>query len=252
MTDYISNSKFQTQKLIIFRLYNSKDADRVVVGLTDNGERMSVLAKGVRKSTSRKAHAVDLLNFVEIKTAGGKQLPILSEIKLLNNAQQFKQTYQGLMFVHLVSEVLHLCVQEGADETAYFKNVENLLLHSDGKRLALVAAAFLLRVLYLYGALSKLNEDINSGLELRENQPRYTTSDAGYSATPLSESQTPVSSRLPKSQKFILQHSFVDIAKLKLEETEQIELLQLHLDWLQKALDKELKSASLFLATFDI
>jgi DNA repair protein RecO len=106
---------------IIFRLYDSKPGDRVVHLLASDGSRHVLIAKGVKKGTSRKAHAIDLLNYVQVKVSGKGDMPLITDIKLIDKFEGFKSSYKGLIFVQLICEVLHIFILEKQEEVGYFK-----------------------------------------------------------------------------------------------------------------------------------
>jgi DNA repair protein RecO (recombination protein O) len=88
---------------VVIKMYNAKDADRVVHFIASDGSRMVAMAKGIKKTNSRKAHAIDLLNQVSVKLIKGKgELGIITEAKLTRDCTQFKADYSGLMFLQAV------------------------------------------------------------------------------------------------------------------------------------------------------
>lgn len=232
---------------IIFRLYSSKDADKVVHFINEQGSRQVMVAKGVGKPNSRKAYSIDLLNQVKLKLATGLGLPLATEVKLVRTPDVFKQSYAGFMLVNLVCEIVDVFVQEEHDEPGYYLNLDNLLQIRSDERLTLLAAAFLLRFLYISGNVPRLNEDIYGGMTLNETDPRYLTPDIGYTSQPAFAQGDNVSDRIVKAQRFILNHDFATIQKLALTPAEQLQLLTIHVNWLEVAFGKQLKSLSMFL-----
>lgn len=209
--------------------------------LTEQGTKTVLSAKGVRKATSRKAHAVDLLNTVEVKYSQLGEIGIISEIKLIDQHRQFKQNLQGLLFVESVCELLSIFVQEEVHEPGYFRNLENLLSITQPKRYKLLFAALLLRFLVISGNIPALDIDVVTEDKL-DLDKAYRSSGPGYTNNQEESSKEQVSSRLIKSQLFILQSAFAAIDQLALSNEEQLELLQLHVSWLNTSTHTELRS----------
>jgi len=231
---------------VIFRLNDSKPGDKVVHILASDGSRRVVIAKGVKKSTSRKAHAVDLMNLVQVKTTGRSNMPLVTDIKLLDKYERFKKTYKGLLFAQLVCEILHFFVQEEQEEVGYYRNVVNML-SAKAEKLDLLAAGLIIRFLYLSGNLPKLNEDIHDGSDILPTDDRFPNLEIGYTRDSNLATAPAISDRIFKAQRFILKNDFVTIQRLDLSDEEQKQMLSLHIDWLQKVTEREIKSYLLFM-----
>ncbi len=214
--------------------------------MTESGTKLAAAAPGVKRSTSRKAHAIDLLNTVSVKLAHGQGLDTITEVQLLSSHQQFKQDYPGLMFVELVCELVSLFLQEGQDEPGYYRNLANLLEVKAPHKLSLLAAAVILRFLHINGTLPKLSEDVYGGEELSNAELRFPTAEIGYTSRQEMAIGDAVSDRIYKTQRFILQYDFSAINRIDLSSAEQRQLLDLHLTWLELATDRQLKSAEMF------
>jgi hypothetical protein len=100
-------------------------------------------------------------------------------------------------------------------------------------------------MLNLSGDLPKLNEDVYTGDEILPEEGRYLNMEIGYTKN-VELSSGEVSDRLFKAQRFILRNDFATILRLDLSEEEQCRLLEIHIDWLQKVTEREIKSYSLF------
>lgn len=227
----------------------AKEADLVLYLLDANGSQHTMVAKGVKKPKSRKAHAIDLLNKVEVKLSHGTGLALITEIKLLGNSRQFKSSYSGLLFVQLICEIIQEFAQEEHDEAGLYNNLDNLLSVTEPTKLALLAAALILRYLATSGNLPKLDQDIYTGSDIIEGVERYPALEIGYTATQRSQVMEAVPDRLYKVQKFILRSDFTQIQQIGLSEAEQIQLLRLHAYWLELMTGKQLKTLEMFLDT---
>lgn len=241
-------SKFANFKAVVFNTHHAKNADKVVHLLLENGSHKVVIAKGVKKPTSRKAHAIDLLNSVSCKVVAGRgPLDVLTEVKLLSQNSKFKQDYKGLLFVQAVSEVINIFAQEDQQEPGYYNNLVNMLSVPEINRLPLLLSAFILRYLYLSGDLPKLNEDIHTTEPISEQEKRYQTHIIGYTKDAKLSIGEVIPERIYKTQRFILKQNFSTIQRVDLEPEEQLKMLKIHLDWLRILTNKELVAIKMFL-----
>jgi DNA repair protein RecO len=239
-------SKYRNTTGIIFRLFNSKDADKVIHILTESGAKLAAAVPGVKRSTSRKAHAIDLLNAVSLKLTSGKNLDTVTEAHLVNSHPSFKQDYAGLLFTQLVCEILSIFLQEEQEEPAYYRNLSNLLEVNVPHKYLTLISGLILRLLHINGVLPKLSEDVLSGEEIEAGIQRYPTDDIGYTSRSEVARGESVSDRLYKTQRFMLLYDFSQINRINLTPEEQLQLFDLHLKWLELAVDHEIKSAAMF------
>lgn len=235
---------------IIIRTFKAKDADLVIHLLTKDGEQLSAIAHGVRKVSSRKAYAVDLCNQVRVKLNTGFNLPTVSEIKLTNNYPSFKKDGVGLMFVQFICELSDVFSQPEHPEPGLYNNIINLLSVYNPKKFGLLAAALVLRYLNLSGNLPRLDDDILLSGTMETNTTRYTTEAIGYTSN--SQSGELISSRIYKVQKFILRSDFTSIHKLDITQSEELQLLNLHLQWLEISLGVKLRTSGMFIQSITI
>jgi DNA repair protein RecO len=242
--------KHATLEGVVIKMFNAKDADRVIHLVLEDGSKLAVVAQGVKKATSRKAHAIDLLNKIQIKLTRSKgSLESISEVRLLNAHRQFKTDYAGLIFCQAICEVVGIFVQEQADESAYFRNLTNLLEVKNSSRLGLLLAGFILRYLNISGDLPRLNEDVFDNNEIEQSTLRYPTSTIGYTTEARLATGEAVSDRILKTQRFILNYDFSSLQQLKLEKNEEEFLLDLHIGWLRALTNNQLPACTLLSQT---
>lgn len=231
----------------IFRMFNSKEADRIVNLIDDHGSKVTLVAKGVKKPNSRKSYALDLLSKVKCKTTPAGNLDMITEIKLVKSPQILKDSYSGLVFIQLICEIVDQYIQSEQEERGYYANLESLINIRLNTNLALMAAAFLLRYLYINGSLPRLSYDVETEEQFSEGEMRYLSDQAGYTSHPMLSMNEPVPSRLLKVQRFILNNEFAEVQKINLTTAEQIQLLNIHVQWHYLSTERELKTLPLFL-----
>lgn len=241
-------SKYSTSKGIIIRLIDSREADRIIYILDSQGNKITASVPGVKKANSRKAYAIDLLNLIEFKASESGQMSTITEAKLLTSPVQLKQDLAGLQFVQLIAEITGNFAQENNSEVGYYNNLVNLLQIADTSKLTLIAAAYILRCLYLSGSLPNLQFDEVNDVSIDSSKNIYLAEGGGYTNFQ-SEDKSEISVRLYKSQQFCLRYDFNKISKLELSKEEQLKLLGHNLDLAEKVLSRQVRSAKMFLET---
>ncbi len=178
---------------------------------------------------------------------GKGSLPVLTEIRLLDDLSKYKQEYTGLMFTQLVCELIKFFAEEGQEDPGIYNNVWKILEVAQPQRYSLLAATIILRLLYNSGNLPKLNEDVYTSLELEPGAMRLSANPIGYtSQTSAALTSEPVPDRLYKVQRFIINQDYRYVQSIQLSPAEDIQLFNLHVAWLQNTLERELRTATMF------
>lgn len=96
----------------VVKRINLGEADRFVTIFTQNNGKMEVLAKGVRKITSKRSSHIELLNLVRFHSIKTSKNFILTEIQLINSFEKRKDTLKQCEVAFLVCELIdNLCPQ---------------------------------------------------------------------------------------------------------------------------------------------
>lgn len=96
----------------IIRRRNVSEADKYVTILTRNNGKIEVLARGVKKLTSRRAPHLELLNkisFQAVSKTSSSRL-VLADIELVSSHTELKKTLESIEDLFLICElILALC-----------------------------------------------------------------------------------------------------------------------------------------------
>ncbi|MFM8776870.1 MAG: DNA repair protein RecO, partial [Actinomycetota bacterium] len=74
-------------KAVVLRTYDLREADRIIVMMTENHGKVRAVANGVRKMSSRFGARLEPLSHVDILISTGKNLDTLSQVELVTNAK---------------------------------------------------------------------------------------------------------------------------------------------------------------------
>ncbi len=126
---------------VILKRRNFGEADRILTVFTDKMGKISVMAKGVRRISSRRAGNVELLNRVIMFLHQGKGMPILTEAKALDTYPKLKAdlTLSTYSF-HILELVDKLTAQEQENSFLYRMLITILEKLSQNPRQILVRA----------------------------------------------------------------------------------------------------------------
>ena len=143
-------------KAVVLRTYKLKEADRIVVFMTEHHGKVRAVAKGVRKSGSRFGGRLEPMNHVDVLFSTGRELDIISQVDLVSAAGVFRtdldRLAQGMSMVEVVDQL-------GMDreETPHlYRMLVGALETLDKTNSELVVAAFFLKLLAAEGSRPEL------------------------------------------------------------------------------------------------
>lgn len=91
---------------IIIKRTNFSEADRILTIFTRSHGKIKVIAKGVRRITSRRCGNVELLNLAEISLHEGKNLDILTEACVLESFPNIRNNLKKIGWAYHICEIL--------------------------------------------------------------------------------------------------------------------------------------------------
>lgn len=97
----------------ILRRVNFGDSDRYITLFTKNHGKIEVVAKGVRKITSRRASSVELLNLIEFQAIKSSKNYILTEVKLVSSYEGLKNQLTNIEKVFMMCELMDAIMPNG-------------------------------------------------------------------------------------------------------------------------------------------
>lgn len=202
---------FKTEGIILKRR-DFGEADRILTVFSQKKGKISVLAKGVRRITSRRAGNVELLNRVVIYLHQGKGMPILTEATSLDTYPKLKEDLTLSTYAYHLIELVDKLTAE---------NQENMVLYED-----------LVRV------LEKLSRSPRQIL-IRAFEAKILTN-LGFINFELDNAQ------ISKKVRIMLQeltfNSWENIEKMLVTENEALELERFLRYYIERTLESELKS----------
>ena len=118
---YLNDTGFVVKRV------NLGEADRFVTLYTKNNGKMEVLAKGVRKISSRRSSHIELLNLIRFNSIKTAKNFIMTEVELVNSFEKRKNTLKQCEVAFLVCELIDsLCPFGQVNQELFVKVYEFL------------------------------------------------------------------------------------------------------------------------------
>ncbi len=118
----------------VVKRINLGEADRFITLFTKNYGKVEVLAKGVRKITSRRSSHIELLNLIRFHSLKTSKNFILTEVELVNSFEGRKNSLKQFEVAFLVCELIDNLCPFGQINQALFAHIFEFLSrgeHSD-------------------------------------------------------------------------------------------------------------------------
>lgn len=230
-------SKFKKEKGIIYRIYDSGVKDKIINLINEKGEKITILAKGVKSANSRKSHSIEVGNLVECKIILGYSIPVLTGIKTLNEFSHWKKDFKNIYFLQMMCEVYNHFIVEEHGESSNFEIFE-AVLNKDSQNKIFLIAILILKIMNESGMIPSLDSCLETGNKLEQDKIFKAVGSPGYT----SMGGTKMDFRIVKVQNFACKSNISDVLKINLSEGESIKMLKLHVSWVEQVIERELKS----------
>lgn len=159
---------------IVIRRSNFGEADRMLTVLTPFKGKMKVVAKGVRRITSRRAGNVELLNNVKLHIFMGIGMPILTEAESLNTYPKIKSDLILSSYGSYIAELVERLTAENQPAPEVYKLVVDILNLLESNPRQIFIRAFEVKLLDYLGfwSLNNIQADTQSKNFLSQLQHR--------------------------------------------------------------------------------
>lgn len=148
---------YSTEGIILARK-NYGEADRILVIFSKHYGKLRVIAKGVRKTISRKRGSIEIFSFCKFLLATGRNMDILADVEIKKDFQEWRSDLLKVGVAYHMCEIVNRLTVEHQEH----KEILDLLLdnlsgleHLDYWQLYPLTQNFKLSVLEELGFLSK-------------------------------------------------------------------------------------------------
>ena len=110
---------YKTEAIVLKRT-NLGEADRLVTVFSKHRGKLTLLAKGIRRLTSRKKGHLELFNRVKLQIANGKNLDIITEAETINNFSNLRRNLNRVRIAYLLLELVDKLTAENQEHEAVY------------------------------------------------------------------------------------------------------------------------------------
>jgi len=110
---------------IVIKRRNYREADKWLTVFSSEKGKIDVLARGIRKITSKRSGQLELFNLVNLQVAEGRRFNVAAEVVLVNSFPKFRRNLKSISSVYQFCEVIDALTPE----EVRLENVFGLLLN---------------------------------------------------------------------------------------------------------------------------
>ena len=155
---------FKTEGIILKRR-NFGEADRILTVFTLQKGKISVIAKGVRRITSRRAGNVELLNRVIMFLYQGQGMPILTEAEGIESFENLKSDLVLSTVAFHIIELVDKLTAENQENRVLYEHLVNVLKRLEINPRQIFIRAFEVKILSNLGFATFQGQKILEDLE---------------------------------------------------------------------------------------
>lgn len=169
-------NKFNT-KAVVLKSIKYKDSDKIFTLFTNEYGKMSAIARGVRKISSRRSGNLDTLNLVSVNihedTKGFKNI---EEVKLIESFKNIKRDLSKCTKAYYMVELLHRSVEEGDKSDGLFELLVKCLkaLDKNGYSGDLFVSYFEISLMAILGYRLNFEKCRKCGKDLDSSWKKYS------------------------------------------------------------------------------
>ena len=137
---------------IVLARKNFGEADRILVLYSKHHGRISLLAKGVRRPTSRKRGHLEVFSYIKFQASLGKGMDIMTEADTIDNFSKIRENLKRASLAYYFMEVVGRTTHENETHREVFEYVlESMERLKEEKQLKKFRLGFVRRLVSLLG-----------------------------------------------------------------------------------------------------
>ena len=231
---------------IVIRRARLKDADRVITFFTHELGKVAAVAKGVRKSSSKLAGHLEILNHTVITLARSKGMPTITGSQTINPYLGIRESLERTAYALYFAELVYLFTPEEQANTQIFDLLTESLADADKTdNLELLCRHFEVNLLQALGYQPQLHICTNCSADLQAVTNHFSLSLGGTLCPQCAMNNRvyPLSVNALKVLRFLAGNSLSATGRLKLDPALNREIRQLLSHYLRFLLEKEIRSS---------
>ncbi len=220
------------------RKTNYGEADVIMSVFTKYHGRVEAIAKGARKIKSRKGGNFDIMALSSFSFAKGKNLDIVTEVKLLNDYSSIQKKLNNTLVIFYVAKVLKKILQEGEYQKELFEITKSFLEVFEKEKEEVLIYAFELKLLGILGFSPNFEKCLACGTFLSEDYNWFVKQDAvGFYCDEEKSSGIAISHKTIKILKFFYLSSFDECLNVEIDTKTKKEIAGIMKRWINYMLE---------------
>lgn len=248
MTNVIKeNERLYRTEAVVIRRMNVGEADKILTIYTPDHGKLRVVAKGVRRTTSRLGGYVELFTKSRLLIAKGRNLDIVTQSEPINIYRKLREDLNLVAHASYVAELLDRLTEEGSQNyPSYELLVDTFSGLNSGDDPNITLRAYELHLLSFMGYRPQLQQCVRCQAELRPVVNFFSPELGGVLCNECGNIERR-SAELSVDALKVLRHlqrtPFNEIPKLRLSDNLRRELEQAMRSYTRYLLERDLKSA---------
>jgi DNA repair protein RecO (recombination protein O) len=168
--------KKYNSRAVVLRNFKYKDSDKIFTLFTKEYGKISALARGVRKISSRRSGNLDTLNLISVKIHEERSgIKNIEEVKTLESFKTIKKDLKKSLKAYYIAELVHKSTEEGEKLESIFNLLVRFLkvLEKNGYSGDLFVTYFEINLMKLLGYELTLDKCRKCGKVLDESWEKY-------------------------------------------------------------------------------
>ena len=242
-----NNERLYRTDAIILRRTDFGEADRLLTVLTPARGKIRLLAKGVRKISSRKAGHIELFTLSNLLMARGRTWDIISQAEIVEAYRPIREDLTKTSHAYYLAELVDRFIEEHDPNEPLYQLLALALAHlSNMDDPFLILRYFEMRLLSLTGFQPQLHFCVASQEPIQPVENNYFHFvDGGILSPEHGEKRPnaePVSLAVLKVLRFLQTESWENVAKLQLSQATRQQVERLLMGYITFTLERQLKS----------
>ena len=151
-------------KAVVLRTYDLREADRIIVMMTENHGKVRAVAKGVRKTSSKFGARLEPLSHIDVLlSTSGKDLDIVSQVDLVSSARGLYTDLDRLTRGLAMLEAVDQLGMDREPTVHLYKMLAGALTWLADNDSSLVLAAFYFKLLVVEGVGAHVDSCVECG-----------------------------------------------------------------------------------------
>jgi DNA repair protein RecO (recombination protein O) len=126
--------KGYSTKAFVLGKKDFKEADQLVTLFTESQGKVRAIAKGIKKAKSRNVGNLEPLNLIEVMLVPGKNLEIITQVKIINSFSGLKENLNSISLVYYLVELLERTLSENEPVPDIFQLFKEFLTKIDQEK----------------------------------------------------------------------------------------------------------------------